>query len=307
MGCCVSATHGRGTSTKSQNFQVGSEPLKPKSTLESRAPPPSVEEETVKEVLSEIPKLKPPPTPPLQLPQLLQPIKNEQKEIHLQETNKKKIHIEPPFLDEKIEPNRKKNEFIFQEEEISEQLSEVCSLSCSETVSTTTFNNDKRDDADDDDGEEVKQRAKKSPAAKLAPRNRGVSSDFGPRRDRIVGKSPDKRNNASRTVRSVQSRESVNYQVGRRGLNRPEANGRDPGESSGRRSRSPATTRSTMGRSPSSRRVNRSPSGGRTNLPQSGGIMDMEGKWPSTSTTNDTTTNESLENPLVSLECFIFL
>ncbi|KAF2303404.1 hypothetical protein GH714_017995 [Hevea brasiliensis] len=176
-----------------------------------------------------------------------------------------------------MEPNRHKNELIFQEEEIAEQQSsEVCSLSFSETVSTTTFNNDKRDDDDDDDGEEVKQRVKKSPVAKLAPRNRAVVGDFGPKRDRVVGKSPnsrtdqspDKRNNAGRggSVRLVQNKESGTYQAGRRGL-KPDTNGRDPGESSGRRSRSPATNRSTMGRSPSSRRVNGSPGRAKRKFP----------------------------------------
>ncbi|KAF2305129.1 hypothetical protein GH714_001959 [Hevea brasiliensis] len=152
MGCCVS-THG--TSTKHQNFQAVSESLKPNSTCESRAPPPSIEEETVKE-----------------------------------------------------------------------EVSEVCSLSFSETVSTTTFNNDKRDE-DDDDGEEVKQRVKKSPVAKLTLGNKAVSGDFGPRRDRVLGKSPNRRieqspdkiNNAGRggggSVRLVQSRESGTYQAGR--------------------------------------------------------------------------------------------
>lgn len=307
MGCCVS-THG--TSTKHQNFQVGSQSLKPESSHESRAPPPLIEEETVKEVLSETPKLKPPPV----VTQLIQPIKNPEQELHYQETNKNNILVDPPFPDEKIKTNGHKEEgFIVQEEEISEK--EVCSLSFSETVSTTTFNNDKRDDDDDDDGEEVKQRVKKSPVAKLTPRNSAVSGYFGPTRDRSVGKSPnrrtdqspDKRNNASRggggSMRLVQSRESSTNQAGRRGL-KPDANRRDPGESSGRRSRSPANNGSTVGRSPSTRRTNGSPCRSRTDLTQSGG---MEGKWPCTSNGSRTTTDESLENPLVSLECFIFL
>ncbi|KAJ9136213.1 hypothetical protein P3X46_033312 [Hevea brasiliensis] len=316
MGCCVS-THG--TSTKHQNFQAVSESLKPNSTCESRAPPPSIEEETVKEVLSETPKLKPPPSA---VPQLLQPIKNPQLELHHQETNSKKIHINPPFPDEKIKPNGHKNdEFIFKEKEISEQeVSEVCSLSFSETVSTTTFNNDKRDE-DDDDGEEVKQRVKKSPVAKLTLGNKAVSGDFGPRRDRVLGKSPNRRieqspdkiNNAGRggggSVRLVQSRESGTYQAGRQGL-KPDANRRDPGEISGRRFGSPANNRSIMGHSPSTRRTNGSPSRARTDLTQSsggGGGGVMECKWPCTSDTSGTSTTESLENPLVSLECFIFL
>lgn len=305
MGCCVSTN---GHSRKDQNFQLGSDAsLKPKSTHENRAPPPSIEEETVKEVLSETPKPK---------PLLLQPIKNPQQEH--QETDKKKIHIEPRFLDDKIKPN----EFLSQEEEISEQeISDICSLTLSETVSTITFNNEKRDEDDDGDGEEVKQRVKRSPVSKLPVKNRAVSGDFVPKKDRVVGKSPtrkteqspDKRNNAGRgigggSVRLVQSRESSTYQAGRQGL-RPDPKRRDPGESSGRRSRSPATNRSIMGRSPSARRANGSPGRVKTDVPESGG-SGKEGKWPSTSNTSsndNNTTKESLENPLVSLECFIFL
>ncbi|KDP20914.1 hypothetical protein JCGZ_21385 [Jatropha curcas] len=278
MGCCVSTN---GSSTKDRDFQLGSaDSLKHKSTLESRAPPPSVEEETVKEVLSETPKLK--------------PIKNSQPQQHHHEEthNKSKIHIEQAFLDEKIKPNGFKNELVaFQEEEIYEQeVSEVCSLS--ETVSTTTFNNDKRDEEYDDDddgryGEEVKQRVKRSPVVKLPPRNRSVSGDFGPKRDRIVGKSPNrrteqspnKRNNAgggAGSVSLVQSKESGIYQAGRNGL-RPDQKRKDPGESSGRRSRSPATNRSVTGRSRSARRTIASPDRVKTELPENGGSNMEEG------------------------------
>lgn len=291
---------------------------------QTKSPPPSLyQEETVKEVLSEIPK--PPPNP----------IKNQHQETDLQQQEvpkKERIHIDPAFLDEiKIQENENENEIKIQEnkfkkEEVDHQVqifeqdeSEVCSLSYSESISTTTTNNNDRRDYYDDDNE-VKQRVSRSP---LPPRNR-VSGELGPRKDRVVGRSPtrrtteqspSKRNGAMKggPVRLVQGRETGSGQVGiRRGL-RPDPNRRDPGEGSARRSRSPATNRSLMGRSPSTRRTNRSPCRVRKDPNEGGGGSGhkdnvMEAKWPSTNNSDDNgTQNESLENPLVSLECFIFL
>ncbi|KAJ4849661.1 hypothetical protein Tsubulata_019857 [Turnera subulata] len=334
MGCCVS-TNNNNRTPKFQNQEFLKPP--PKSIHDtnnssSRAPPSSLDElETVKEVLShETPKPKPKPTP------LPPPIKNPDHETNL----KKRIQIDPPpFLDKKV-----KNAFHQEEEEeISEQEgSEVCSLSYSESVSTTTNNNEnhKRDYYDDADDREVKQRVMmmRSPsAAKLPLRSRG---DLGPRPDyrAAVGRSPTRRPDQSPSkrnvmnagcggggsvVRMVHSREPGTGQVvvgGRKGL-RSDPNRRDPGESSGRRSRSPATNRSVVGRSPSKRRTNQSPGRVRKD-PKEGGIkvedfgMDKNNtnnnnnkKWSSTNSGGGDVTapNESLENPLVSLECFIFL
>ncbi|XP_047323876.1 uncharacterized protein LOC124927499 [Impatiens glandulifera] len=88
---------------------------------------------------------------------------------------------------------------------------------------------------------------------------------------------------------------------------------RDSGEISGRRSRSPVTrvgdggggiTNLGLTRNPSSssRRMGKSP--GRVRSEPEKYLKEEEDKlkWPPT-----TTTNESLENPLVSFECFIFL
>ncbi|WCJ26974.1 hypothetical protein M5689_008750 [Euphorbia peplus] len=284
MGCCLTTTHG------GRNVPIGSDSVKiDKSTPSENRAPPSIEEEKVKEVLSETPKL----------------IKLEIHHDEEDDKQKKNIQIDPvPFLI--VEDDKKEmNKLNFQEEDMvsEKENSEVCSLSISETVSTTTF-----DYGCNEDESEVKQRVKRSPA-KLPAKNRSVSGDFGPRRGRIAGKSPcrrtdqspDKRNNVGRggcgSVKPGQIRESS---VGRRGL-RPDPYRRDPGEGSGRRSRSPVINRSTtIGRSPSARRVNESPGRVRTDVPD---------KRPTTSNvgTSSTTPNESLENPLVSLECFIFL
>ncbi|KAJ1434777.1 hypothetical protein SESBI_05136 [Sesbania bispinosa] len=274
MGCCVSSvsnrsSHSASSPTKSKDFQ---EPRSSVRASENRAPPPvPLEEETVKEVLSETPKWKP---------------------------SFAKFEAEKPSFD-KFEAESKVEKLFNKAEEIS-QVSEVCSLS--ESVSTI---GDRREEE-----EETRRRVNGSPAR--MHKNRSFSGDLGARRERTAaGKSPARRSEQSPcrrnagSARVVQSRDQM---VNGGTWNKPHR--RDAGENSGRRSRSPATrtdngaTRSAVGRSPSARRTNQSPARVRTATPENGGRkMEnsmMEGKWPSSA-------NESLENPLVSLECFIFL
>jgi hypothetical protein len=109
------------------------------------------------------------------------------------------------------------------------------------------------------------------------------------------------------SARFVQCREQVGQKMVNEGIHRR----RDSlGENSFRRSRLPATRadtvadRSVVGTSLSARKTNRAPvSRSRTTLPEKGRrkteIPAMESKRFSV--------NESLENPLVSLECFIFI
>jgi hypothetical protein len=109
------------------------------------------------------------------------------------------------------------------------------------------------------------------------------------------------------SARFVQCREQVGQKMVNEGIHRR----RDSlGENSFRRSRLPATRadtvadRSVVGTSLSARKTNRAPvSRSRTMLPEKGRrkteIPAMESKRFSV--------NESLENPLVSLECFIFI
>ncbi|TKY71649.1 serine/arginine repetitive matrix protein 2 [Spatholobus suberectus] len=173
-------------------------------------------------------------------------------------------------------------------EEISE-ASEVCSVS--ESVSTLAE-------------EEARQRVNRSPAKARKPR-----SFSGGRRDTTAGKSPARRPEQSPGRRYAGSVRVV--QMGNGGAG-SQLRRRDAGENSGRRSRSPATrtdsvaTRSVVGRSPSARRThaNQSPARVRIAAAESGSRKmvnsSLEGKRSSS-------VNESLENPLVSLECFIFL
>ncbi|XP_022721095.1 serine/arginine repetitive matrix protein 1-like [Durio zibethinus] len=292
MGCCISTNRGspRG---KEAHLQVGLESFHQKPSLESRAPPPSAEEETVKEVLSETPKSK----------------------AHIfiaqEEEENKKTQIEKPVF-VKIQEKESRNFSIKTEpkspvieESASEDFSEICSVSLSESVSTIT---DRRDEE-----EELRQQKVFRSPARTGSRNRVL----GRSPTRKPDQSPGRRNgvvNGGSSVRLVQSREPTV----RRG-SRPDPPMKDPGESSGRRSRSPAVNRSVMGRSPSGRRTNQSPGRVRRDPAECGNskkveqqhvnTTTMEGKWPSSNNNGATTSapNESLENPLVSLECFIFL
>ncbi|KAA8515314.1 hypothetical protein F0562_018456 [Nyssa sinensis] len=286
----------------------------------SRAPPPSsFEEETVKEVLSETPTVKPP------FPKIEEEEKKNIAKLALQK------------IQEEDDDNVDKKSLMVSTEDISE-VSEICSLS--ESVSTTTVTEKRKDDdgevrqrverspaksknrsfsgdfsanrdrmvgnslvrrsepSKDNDGE-VRQRVERSPAKS---KNRSFSGDFSANRDRMVGNSPVRRSNPSPgRVRSVPGRERHGLLI--------EGQRRDSGGSSGLRSGSPATRtgsvteRPDLGRCPSARRSGKSPGRVRSDLPTRVGKVaetNREGKWAPA-------TNESLENPLVSLECFIFL
>ncbi|OIV96140.1 hypothetical protein TanjilG_13072 [Lupinus angustifolius] len=244
MGCCVSTNE--------------------KSNISSQ-PNDSVEEETVKEVLSETPKWNPTVA---KLEPDIQTVAKFDAGKPLKKPTVAKFEVE------------RKVEKVIMPLEISkgeEEISEVCSLS--ETVSTTTLTE-----------KEPRQRVHSSPAK--ITKNCSFSGEFCGG----SGKSPARRTEQSpsrRNVRIVQSREC---QMGNGVMrNQPRR------DNSCRRSTSPATRgdsvapSSVVGRSPSARRVNQSPARVRTTAPENDG-RKME-----------QSANESLENPLVSLECFIFL
>ncbi|XWS15691.1 hypothetical protein CRYUN_Cryun34aG0023500 [Craigia yunnanensis] len=293
MGCCVGTNRGS-PREKEAHLQVGLESFHQKPILESRAPPPSAEEETVKEVLSETPKPKAPKAH-IFIPQEEENNKTQIEKpayVKIQEKESLKFNI-------KTEP---KSPVI--EESASEDVSEICSVSLSESVSTIT---DRRDEE-----EEVRQQKVFRSPARSGSGNRVV----GRSPTRKLDQSPGRRNgvvNGGSSVRLVQSREPAV----RRG-SRPDPPRKDTGESSGRRSRSPAVNRSVMGRTPSGRtnqspgRVRRDPAdcgNSKKVEQQQHGTTSMEGKWARSNNNGATTSapNESLENPLVSLECFIFL
>ncbi|XP_041993289.1 uncharacterized protein LOC121743946 [Salvia splendens] len=91
--------------------------------------------------------------------------------------------------------------------------------------------------------------------------------------------------------------------VGRSPARRPEPSPGRARRSSGRRSRSPVTRADPgLGRAQSARRTGKSP--GRVAPGSADKIRKLDGgnEWPPTNGSN-----ESLDNPLVSMECFIFL
>nr|XP_027108746.1 uncharacterized protein LOC113728549 [Coffea arabica] len=277
MGCCVSTTNDK---PSAQNL--------PHNSKQNRTPPPPshplLEEESVKEVLSETPSVPKKPT-----------IVRARHEYQDPKKFKSLLPATAPNIpDEKF----KKPIMVLKPEEFSEEASEICST-LSESVSTATYCTEKNDD----DGTDNRLRFF---------RHRSLSGDC--RRERVAGKSPSKRPEPSPG--------RVGSGSGRDARGRVANNGqrRDCGESSGRRSRSPATrsegggAKTGLVRNGSARKGGKSP--GRVKSEVGDKIRKVEdahngnfgysnresreNKWPPTG-------NESLENPLVSLECFIFL
>lgn len=249
MGCCVSS---------------GNSKLLPPTLSNSSQ---QSEEETVKEVLSETPTI-------------------EKSNLYANENSPKKsspISKFPNTMEEIYHKNHIMKKPITSNfnhpDDLSEEVSEICSSTLSEAATVT----EKRYAAEDD-ATEVRQR---SPA-------KYRNGSF----QRSVGNSPARRSDPS-PGRMRSGRES---RVPRK----------DNGECSGRRSRSPAMRTenggygSGLGRIPSVRKTGKSPGRVRSELGDRIRKMDErdgngENKWPPTNG------NESLENPLVSLECFIFL
>ncbi|OIV91770.1 hypothetical protein TanjilG_26623 [Lupinus angustifolius] len=248
----------------------------PMVSADSRAPP-SVEEEKVKEVLSETPKWK----------QTVAKFEAEKKTVAKFEVEKKTVGMfeaekpcqKPTVAKFEGESKVEKIMMALEINKVEEEISEVCSLS--ESVSTTTLTE-----------EELRQRVHRSPAK--INKNLCFSGEFdgggGGR-----GKSPKRRTDQSpvrRNVKVVQSRDQMRNQPRR--------------DNSDRRSMPPATradnvaARSVVGGSQSARRTNQSPAGVGTVAPRNDGRKKE-------SPAVEQSANESLENPLVSLECFIFL
>ncbi|XP_041004848.1 uncharacterized protein LOC121250011 [Juglans microcarpa x Juglans regia] len=262
MGCCTSTTRSQPdqkTGLFHQKFQEKSPiPVSEQSHVRDlRSPPqPPVEEEFVKEVLSETPVVS----------KRQNPIPAEEKETQFP------IETKGLCLIHEAET-----------EEVSEfsQISE--SLSLSTTTTTTITDKKEEDEAISKRSIEVGQNVLHR-AQTRGPRKRPNTTDLASRR--VI---PTKGSSEVRTrrldVRTAGAR-------------------RDPGEGPGRRSRSPATrTASGVGRSPGKgmgRTCGQSLESG-VQCKQSTGAEEelKEG--------NLQVGNESLENPLVSLECFIFL
>ncbi|CAA0817930.1 Unknown protein [Striga hermonthica] len=274
MGCCVSTAN---PSPKHPRTSKISKTTPKKSNISKS--PPTMEEETVKEVLSEIrtvPKIRPGPARGANRECESPFIKN----APLLSENAGKGHPNGAAC---IKPYV---EFAGAGADVSEDLgSEICSTvgECESVCANPPENRGEK-------GEESREHPRRISPAK----RRNTSSTGEGKREKSVGRSPGRRSDPSP------------------GRSRP-GNGRgDGGEGSGRRSRSPATrtdsgsVRSGAGRSPSAKKRGKSPGRVGSGLGEKARKVDEErkdcGDWRCPPT-ND----ESLENPLVSLECFIFL
>lgn len=276
MGCCAS-TNKSAKPNKSGRISNSTTAAAAKRGGVSKSPPPShshLEEETVKEVLSETPKPPSPPIPKFQSKHESPFIKSAPL---LQEKRQNGVVYKPPFL-------------AFAAASASDDLSEaseICST-LSESVSATTSVTEKREN---NNGERRADSRQRSPARL---RNRPFSGEL--QREKTVGRSPGRKPEPSPGRARPGPGPGSGY--GKR---------RENGESSGRRSRSPVTRgESGLGRAPSARRTGKSP--GRVGPGSGEKIRKLESgdsKWPAAPT--NAGNDELLENPLVSLECFIFL
>ncbi|PIM98926.1 hypothetical protein CDL12_28584 [Handroanthus impetiginosus] len=287
MGCCFSTNNSTlppKTTKKSNSKTTG------KQSSISKSPPPTnplPEEETVKEVLSETPTVSKNPSP--FIPKVQESHQNESPFIRA-------APLLPDFG--RIGREKKyqnggvgKKQFVgYSNDDLSEDVSEICST-LSESISVSTTVTEKREN-NGEQNHELREFRQRSPARV----KKGSFSGEG-KREKTVGRSPGRKSEPSPS----RVRPGSGSVHGRR---------RDSGESSGRRSRSPVMRMETglsktgLGRSPSARKTGKSPGRVGSGLGERIRKLD-EGKengdkWLPTS-------NESLENPLVSLECFIFL
>lgn len=297
MGCCVSSHEKRATQSQKQSSEQ---------FLCISKSPPRPEEESVKEVLSETPNPKPKPkstptptldldpTPEFKIPKNVIPETEYQEvEVVVEEEGPTKPKI--PLTPKKTRPGTQAGTSdptpvapaCAMPEEISD-LSEMCSMS--ESVSTNTLR-----DRDEDELHVQQQWSKNnSQRGRGGYRSQGQNGHFTQtNRAFSAGRSPLKRVDPSPPRRRNPVQGSAR---------------RERGENSGRRSGSPGS-RANVGRSPSGRRAGPSP--GRVRIVQGPTETESESderKVEERETENEWQgPNESLENPLVSLECFIFL
>ncbi|CAN4103366.1 unnamed protein product [Withania somnifera] len=294
MGCCFSSSNKRHRSSP------------PCSAVKGRDPPP-LEEETVKEILSETPILKPHHLPSTKVKEADFPqVKIESTAVvrPRDETKFESMSVVKPKDDRKFESMaavvKHRDEVKIEstavtKPEVSEELSEICSFteSYSTTATATATATEKREE-----DEEVTQRS----PLRVHPKRQNSGNIAGVR-ERSV------RSPAGRPAPSTEKRRSPASSRGVQGRGMPQQR-RNVGPTNGtcrgsaadnglvRRSNSPANRgtvearRNVRNRSSASREEDRST------------VAREEEK---TKEAVSPETGESLENPLVSMECFIFL
>ncbi|XP_010924056.1 uncharacterized protein [Elaeis guineensis] len=285
MGCCFSKTEAPSRGGAASTVCRRRSPPLPE--------PEALQEETVKEVLSETPKARP---------------------------REEGIEKEKVGFDMVLKGDPGVNSIKEDYDERSEENSEVCSMS--EGFSASTMATDKRL-GEEGDLEEVEGEARRAsedrPPAKFQ-RKRSVSGKIPRSRERGAScgsgrssPSPVKRREGA-VGRTYSARETGQGKAARSRVPAGDAFRRDPGERSGRRSVSPAAKRAAEMRSATAggqcRVVPASRANGRSTPlripPQAAAVADDEdGRMAEEASGGEG--KESLENPLVSLECFIFL
>ncbi|XP_057746423.1 uncharacterized protein LOC130965681 [Arachis stenosperma] len=309
MGCCISKSQTQNQNPYHQKQYLT--PSLPNSNLNQqipqRQPPPVLEEESVKEVLSETPIVKRNQVPILkpESDTLLPPLQNPDDKIE----SKNPHPIPNPII-----INKKEGEV----SEVASQLSEEpCSISGSFSTATTVTEKREEEVTSKRSIREgtttMKWNSNRSPSRK---RPHACDGNVASGRERRL-KSPARRSEPSpekrlhgglRPVRGRESGSAANRKlnVGSAGVRR------DAGEGSGRRSRSPSCARAISTASKAG-----AISGGRKEVPAAKGAVEKveekggdsgENKSEETEEKNDVVLQEeSIENPLVSMECFIFL
>ncbi|XP_073136132.1 uncharacterized protein [Henckelia pumila] len=283
MGICISTNRSSVTSKSLKKHHKSKSKCTRKqrrgtADARSKSPPPTLpfsDEETVKEVLSETPAVA------KQLPP-----SSQQNETPF-------IKAAPLLTDFSKLPAEKHPEGTVTKKTCAAEVPEICSTHGGGVGGLANIKEKRGKKGNGND--EVRDVYQKSPA-RLKNRPPGEV-----KRDKTLGKSPGRASESS-------------MDRSRPGSISSSGNGRkkDTGEISGRRSRSPVSrnnggsSKTDLGRSPSSRRFGKSPGrvgsglGDRLRKVDEGKENGRDRKWPLTS-------NEMLENPVVSLECFIFL
>ncbi|WCJ30668.1 hypothetical protein M5689_012213 [Euphorbia peplus] len=279
MGCCMSSKPKKHSSTgdpPSKSLHLYPPPTPQPLRSQAAVAPPPLEEETVKEVLSETPICSKPPQIPI--PQ------------------------QPRCQDRIFTRREDKQEEIDKTPEIS-QASEIYSAADSYSTATTAVTEIR------DDEVTSKKRVNRSPVK--VPRKRPYNGEAAQKAPVRRSPAPVKRELTGRQGRSIPQRNVGSSRVGR-----------DLGERSGRRSRSPATRTAAGvgvngrgGGSPAkvvSRKTSEGVakrSDGRKEVKKENDsvLVKEEGENDKVSVPQQREENESLDNPLVSLECFIFL
>ncbi|KAM7249595.1 hypothetical protein ACFE04_031373 [Oxalis oulophora] len=262
MGCFMSINKGK--------FEQQHDIQSPFFSSESRAPPPSADEETI---VKEVVVLSVNETS-LPISQSTQQNQTTLKVDNFDSSSHSHSHSHLLYKSNKAQNFLHKNNNI-STSTTTNNVSEICSVSTTTTTTTT----------DHVDFQEVEQ---------------------NPTKNRVLTRKP-----SESPVR--QNGFGNNHGMVKRVGSKSEFNRRDPGESSGRRSRSPVTNRSVlMGRSPSGKRCS-NPTQHDPREERCGNNME-QCKWSppppkknNRLSSSSSSREESLENPLVSLECFIFL